>query len=65
MVGDDKAASEVAVGLTDAAGLRGLHAGALVNSAAGEALTPILIFLNKTYKVDGAGLKITGELQAG
>ncbi len=44
-----------------AAGLRGLHGGALVNSAAAEALTSILIFINKTYAVDGAGVRITGE----
>jgi hypothetical protein len=60
--GDDKAARGEVVALADAMGLRGLHAGALVNSAAAEALTSILIFMNKTYKVDGAGIRITGEL---
>jgi NADPH-dependent F420 reductase len=60
--GDDKAARAVAVGLADRAGLRGLHAGALANAAAAEALTSILIFLNKTYRVDGAGIRITGTL---
>ena len=60
--GDDKAARSVIVELADAARLRGLHGGALVNSAAAEALTSILIFMNKTYKVDGAGIRITGEL---
>lgn len=60
--GDDKAARAQVVALADAMGLRGLHGGALVNSAAAEALTSILIFMNKTYKVDGAGIRITGEL---
>lgn len=60
--GDDKAARGVVVGLAHAAGLRGIHAGALINSAAAEAMTSILIFLNKTYKVDGAGIRITGQL---
>lgn len=60
--GDDKAARAVAVGLAQQAGLRGLHAGALANSAAAEALTSILIFMNKTYRVDGAGICITGQL---
>jgi len=60
--GDDKASRSVVVELANAMGLRGLHAGALVNSAAAEAMTSILIFLNKTYKVDGAGIRITGEL---
>jgi predicted dinucleotide-binding enzyme len=60
--GDDKAARAQVVALAEAMGLRGLHGGALVNSAAAEALTSILIFLNKNYKVDGAGIRITGEL---
>lgn len=61
--GDDKAAREVVVQIVEACGLRGLHAGALANSAAAEALTSILIFLNKHYSVDGAGLRITGDLK--
>lgn len=60
--GYDKAARGQVLALADAMGLRGLHGGALVNSAAAEALTSILIFMNKTYKVDGAGIRITGEL---
>lgn len=60
--GDDTAAREVVVGLANAAGLRGLHGGALANSAAAEALTSVLIFLNKAYNVDGAGIRITGGL---
>jgi NADPH-dependent F420 reductase len=60
--GDDKDARGEVVALADAMGLRGLHAGALVNSAAAEAMTSILIFLNKTYQVDGAGIRITGTL---
>jgi len=60
--GDDKAAREEVVGLANRMGLRGIHGGALVNSAAAEALTSILIFLNKTYQVDGAGIRITGTL---
>jgi NADPH-dependent F420 reductase len=60
--GDDKAARGKVVALANAMGLRGLHGGALVNSAAAEALTSILIFLNKTYRVDGAGIRITGAL---
>jgi NADPH-dependent F420 reductase len=60
--GDDKAARAEVVGLANSVGLRGIHCGALVNSAAAEAMTSLLIFINKTYKVDGAGLRITGEL---
>lgn len=60
--GDQKEAREPVVALANAAGLRGLHGGALANSAAAEALTSVLIFLNKTYAVDGAGIRITGKL---
>lgn len=61
--GDDKEARAKVVALVNAIGLRGLHAGSLANSAAAEAMTSLLIFINKTYKVDGAGIRITGELQ--
>ena len=51
---------EVGVALAKAAGLRGVHAGPLANSVAAEALTSVLIGINRTYKVDGAGIRITG-----
>jgi predicted dinucleotide-binding enzyme len=51
------------VALAKEAGMRGIHGGALANSAAAEAMTSVLIFINKTYQVDGAGVKITGELK--
>jgi NADPH-dependent F420 reductase len=60
--GDDKNARSEVVQLAREAGLRGIHAGALANSAAAEAMTSLLIFINKTYNVDGAGLMITGDL---
>ena len=60
--GDVKADRQVVVELSELMGLRGIHGGALVNSAAAEALTSVLIFLNKTYQVDGAGIRITGKL---
>lgn len=62
--GDDRAARTRAVDLANKAGLRGLHGGALANSAAAEAMTSVLIFINKTYAVDGAGIQITGHLCA-
>lgn len=58
--GDDPADRGVAVALAEAAGLRGVHAGPLANSVAAEALTSVLIGINRNYKVDGAGLRITG-----
>lgn len=59
---DDKAARTKVIELVRTTGLRGLHGGALANSAAAEAMTSILIFMNKTYQVDGAGILITGKL---
>ncbi len=58
--GDDKGAREVAVQLAADAGLRGVHAGVLANSAASEALTSALIAINRYYKVPAAGIHITG-----
>jgi hypothetical protein len=57
--GDERADREVGVALGEAAGLRTLHGGALANSAAAEALTSVLIFLNRTYGSDGAGVRFT------
>jgi NADPH-dependent F420 reductase len=58
--GDDPAAREVVVGLAADIGLRGVHAGPIVNSAAAEALTSIMIAMNLRYKVPGTGIRITG-----
>jgi NADPH-dependent F420 reductase len=58
--GEQREARERVVELARAAGLRGIHAGSLANSAAAEALTSILIFVNKHYAVDGAGIRLTG-----
>jgi len=60
--GEKKAARARVIALAEAAGLRGLHAGSLDNSAAAEALTSVLIFMNKYYAADGAGIMITGTL---
>jgi NADPH-dependent F420 reductase len=58
--GDDPAAREIVIGLAADMGLRGVHAGPIVNSAAAEALTSILIAMNIRYKVPGTGIRITG-----
>jgi NADPH-dependent F420 reductase len=62
--GDDRSARAEVVTIVAQTGLRGIHGGALANSAAAEALTSVLIFINKTYQVDGAGVLITGQLAA-
>lgn len=58
--GDEAAAREEAIKLVEALGTRGLHGGVLANAAAAEALTSILIGINRRYKVDGAGIRISG-----
>ena len=58
--GDDIQARETVIKLSVDIGLRALHAGPIVNSAAAEALTSILISINSRYKVNGAGIRITG-----
>ncbi|MDB5714538.1 MAG: NADPH-dependent reductase [Sphingomonadales bacterium] len=58
--GDDKEARGKVVALATDMNLRALHGGALVNSVAAEAMTSVLIFLNKTYQIDGGGIRITG-----
>lgn len=61
VTGDDVDARETVVQLAEAVGITALHAGPLANSAAAEALTSVLISINKRYKVaDGAGIRITG-----
>lgn len=58
--GDEPKDRAVVVELAEAASLRGVHAGPLANSVAAEALTSVLIGINRNYKVDGAGIRITG-----
>lgn len=57
--GDNKEARAAVVKLVEAAGMRGLHAGSIANAAAVEALTSVLIFINKQYNCQ-AGIRITG-----
>jgi NADPH-dependent F420 reductase len=61
--GDKKEARQVVVDLIAPLGLRGVHAGPLANSTAAEALTSVLITINRLYKTDGAGIRITGNLE--
>ncbi len=58
--GDDAQARETAIELASDAGMRAWHAGVLANSVAAEALTSVLIAINKRYKIAGSGIRITG-----
>lgn len=58
--GDDDDAVGVALDVVRDTGLRGVRGGPLANAAAAEALTSVLIQINRTYKVAEAGVRITG-----
>ena len=57
--GDSKEARAAVIELVEAAGMRGFHAGPIANAAATEALTSVLITINRQYKCH-AGISITG-----
>jgi NADPH-dependent F420 reductase len=59
VTGDSEAARQLVIDLLERGQLRAWHAGPLANSAAAEALTSILIGMNKRYKFKGAGIRIT------
>ena len=47
------------VTLAEALGLSAIEAGPLDNAVAAEALTSLLIWINRRYKSSGAGVRIT------
>lgn len=57
--GNKKVARQQVITLIEAAGMRGFHAGMINNAAAAEALTSVLIVINKQYSCH-AGIRITG-----
>ncbi len=57
--GNSREARSRVIELVEAAGLRGFHAGMINNAAAAEALTSVLITINKQYGCH-AGIRITG-----
>jgi NADPH-dependent F420 reductase len=58
--GDNREACDLAIDLARAIGLRGIYAGPIGNAVAVEALTSILVAINRRYKVPASGLRITG-----
>ena len=60
VTGDDAEAKQEVIKLVEAAGMRGIDAGPLENAVAAEALTPVLLYVNKTYGIRGSGIRITG-----
>ena len=61
VTGDSKDARAEVITLVEAAGMRGFHAGPIANAAAAEALTSVLIVINRQYKCH-AGISITGPV---
>jgi NADPH-dependent F420 reductase len=57
---DDPEAKAAVKELITQMGLVAIDAGPLANSVVSEALTSVLIHLNKTYKVPASGIRITG-----
>ena len=60
VTGDSKDAREAVIQIARASGMRAWHAGPLANSVAAEAMTSLLIHLNKQFPGAHTGIKITG-----
>lgn len=58
--GDDVAARRAVIELIETIGARGIDCGPIANAVAAEAMTALLIGINRRYKVQGAGIRITG-----
>ena len=59
--GNKKVARQRVVELTEDAGMTAWHAGPVANSAAAEALTSILIQINRGGEISHSGIKIIGQ----
>ncbi len=58
--GNDADAKATVLKLVEGIGTRGIDAGLLQNSIAVEALTSVLLFINKKYGIKHSGIRITG-----
>jgi NADPH-dependent F420 reductase len=58
--GDDAEARAEVIKLAADVATRGIDGGVLANAVAAEALTSVLIAINRRYKIPGAGIRITG-----
>jgi NADPH-dependent F420 reductase len=61
IAGNKKEARDKVMELVEAAGMTGWHAGPIENSAAAEALTSILIQINRRHDISHSGIKIVGQ----
>ena len=63
VAGDEAACVQQVMDLLRGIGLRCWHVGPLANAAASEALTSVLIQLNRRYKLHQAGIRVTSALR--
>ncbi|MFL2750243.1 MAG: NADPH-dependent F420 reductase [bacterium] len=56
--GINKDARETIIGLIQEIGMKGWHAGSIDNSVVAESMTSVLIFMNKFYNMEAAGINI-------
>ena len=61
VAGNSKEARDKVIELIEEAGMSGWHAGPIENSAAAEALTSILININRRHDISHSGIKIVGQ----
>ena len=61
VAGNKRAARNKVIELAEKAGMRAWHAGPIENSAAAEALTSILIQINRRHDISHSGIKIVGQ----
>ncbi len=61
IAGNKKAARDRVMELVEEAGMNGWHAGPIENSAAAEALTSILIQINRKHDISHSGIKVVGQ----
>jgi 8-hydroxy-5-deazaflavin:NADPH oxidoreductase len=61
VAGNKKDARQRVIELISQAGMKGYHAGPIANAAAAEALTSVLIQINRQGELSHAGIKIVGQ----
>ncbi len=61
VAGNKKAARDKVIKMVRAAGMTGWHAGPIDNAAAAEALTSVLIQINRRHPISHAGIKLVGQ----
>ena len=61
VAGNKRAARDKVIQLAEQAGMRAWHAGPIENSAAAEALTSVLIQINRRHEISHSGVQIVGE----